>query len=326
MSSSHSVRARYGCWLLSTSRLHRRSASLKPQHPRPRQPCPDCPTHRRNSLASSAHGSGWRSRPPTRGVRMLLRLMRRSTPAQHGGWVDGWGVPPAQPAPRQTPPAQPTSPTRRHTLPHTRLRTRGLVLDHQAVARHNLRHGTRELVAQLGAVARLRHVRVPLPHLALLRRALCRAGAMEGRTGGERGRRAACASTTAACRAPGLGPAGPPGRAPSSRRRKEPVVIMLRPHSAVRASPALTSADARSVSGGAAPLAAGAGGGGNCTLPTSTPNCGRRRGGAEDGVFEAPGACMPAQSSSTSHPHSPIPCTTPATAPSHHPPGSRPPA
>jgi hypothetical protein len=51
------------------------------------------PTYLRNSLPSIAQGSGWRSRPPTRGVRMLLRLMRRSTPAgqlgQEGAYITG---------------------------------------------------------------------------------------------------------------------------------------------------------------------------------------------------------------------------------------------
>jgi hypothetical protein len=69
------------------------------------------------------------------------------------------------------------------------------------------------------------------------------------------------------------------------------MVIMLRPHSAVRPSPALIKAAARSVStagAAAAPLAVAAvaagalAGGGNWMQPTSTPNCraGQRR--AED--------------------------------------------
>lgn len=140
---------------------------------------------------------------------------------------------------------------------------------------------------ELGRVAGLRHVVVPHANLALLGATLCRGGTKRWRIRGKRA--ASCAACRVLAHTPPLraflscpaAPAAPlSSGSPSSRSLKAPVVIMLRPHSATRPRPARTSAAPRSVSGaGAAPFASpaglGAGGGGNCTLPTSTPNCRR---------------------------------------------------
>lgn len=148
-------------------------------------PVPACllpnppPTHRRNSLASTAQGSGCRSRVPMRGARMLLRFTRRSTPAQPAAaaTVGSWpadiscalhmqGRSHATFAMCHAAAAQPPSvlPPCTASCPALQLTGR-LVLDDDAVAAHNLRHGASKLVAAEGrrnreGVSEARHGRL----------------------------------------------------------------------------------------------------------------------------------------------------------------------